>query len=77
MDQLEPWARLWEGSVAAAFLGAYHETVAPVGLLPESQAGTEALLRAYLLDKAFYELLYELNHRPAWVRIPLWGLASL
>jgi len=35
------------------------------------------LLAAYLLDKALYELTYELNNRPAWVRIPLIGILSL
>jgi maltose alpha-D-glucosyltransferase/alpha-amylase len=77
VDQLEPWARLWERSAASAFLVAYRETISPRGLLPESPAASEALLRAYQVDKALYELMYELNHRPAWVRIPLWGLASL
>ena len=33
-----------------------------------------AMLGVYLIDKALYELLYELDNRPTWVRIPLWGL---
>ncbi len=75
--QLEPWARLWERSASAAFLDAYRAGIAGHGLLPESPAADDALLRAYLVDKALYELHYELNNRPAWVRIPLWGLSSL
>jgi maltose alpha-D-glucosyltransferase / alpha-amylase len=35
------------------------------------------LLEAYVLDKALYELVYELNNRPAWVSIPLHGILSL
>ena len=35
------------------------------------------LLNAYLLEKALYELLYELNNRHAWVRIPLAGILTL
>ncbi len=37
----------------------------------------QRLLKAYLLEKSLYELLYELNNRPAWVRIPLAGILSL
>jgi len=45
-------------------------------LLPTPAQG-HALLNAYLLEKALYELLYELNNRPAWVRIPLSGILAL
>ena len=74
---LEPWARLWERAACTAFLNAYKETTAAdPALLPErSQA--QALLSAYLLEKALYELLYELNNRPNWVRIPLAGILAL
>ncbi len=75
--QLEPWARLWDQLVSATFLDAYRKSIAGHGLLPDSAAAEEALLRAYLVDKTLYELHYELNNRPRWVRIPLWGLASL
>ena len=37
----------------------------------------EQLLEIYVLDKALYELMYELNNRPAWVRIPLAGILAL
>jgi predicted trehalose synthase len=35
------------------------------------------MLELYVLDKAVYELQYELNNRPDWVRVPLWGLLQL
>jgi maltose alpha-D-glucosyltransferase/alpha-amylase len=35
------------------------------------------MLRAYMLEKALYELAYELNNRPAWLHIPLTGLLRL
>jgi maltose alpha-D-glucosyltransferase/alpha-amylase len=69
--RLEPWARVWEQAASAAFLRAYRETAASGSFLPADPAGLAALLNAYVLDKAFYEVLYELNHRPAWVWIPL------
>jgi maltose alpha-D-glucosyltransferase / alpha-amylase len=46
-------------------------------LLPSSAAAVRALLDLYLLEKAFYELVYELNSRPDWVKIPLMGISSL
>jgi maltose alpha-D-glucosyltransferase/alpha-amylase len=74
---LEPWARMWQNSVCTSFLNAYRQTIgANRSLLPEPQQA-DALLSAYLLEKALYELLYELNNRPTWVRIPLSGILSL
>jgi maltose alpha-D-glucosyltransferase/alpha-amylase len=72
-DRLEPWARLWEQAASASFLRAYRQTAGP-RLLPADPQACRALLEAYLLDKACYEVLYELNHRPAWVWIPLRSL---
>ncbi|WP_089409345.1 maltose alpha-D-glucosyltransferase [Granulicella rosea] len=74
---LEPWAKLWQNTVSTAFLRAWSETVsAKRGLIP-SAPRAQALLNAYLLEKALYELLYELNNRPDWVRIPLAGILAL
>jgi maltose alpha-D-glucosyltransferase/alpha-amylase len=75
--RLEPWARLWERSVASEFLRAYRAALAGTGVVPEGDAAFQRLLEVYLLEKALYELLYELNNRPAWVGIPLAGLAEL
>ena len=76
VDRLEPWARLWERSTGAAFRRAYADVLAGSDLLPSTEAGLSALLDAYLIDKALAELVSELDHRPASVRIPLWGLLS-
>ena len=75
--RLEPWAQLWERSAAAAFLRAYRETAQGAEFLPADTADFQKLLDVFLLDKALYEILYELNARPAWVRIPLMGIMSL
>ncbi len=71
---LEAWAKLWLNAVSTEFLRAYKTTIGANAQLigPPEQAQT--LLNAYLLEKALYELLYELNNRPAWVRIPLAGI---
>ena len=79
-ERLEPWTRLWEQSVCGAFLRAYRLTLQAAGgggLLPRDANAFEQLLEIYVLDKALYELVYELNNRPAWVRIPLAGILAL
>ncbi len=74
---LEPWARFWERSVSAEFLRAYRQAAHGADFLPADESDFQNLLDAFLLDKALYEVLYELNSRPAWVRIPLMGIMSL
>jgi len=74
---LEPWAELWYSWASAAFLRAYLGTAGSALFVPRDPAALDVLLRAFLLDKAFYELAYELSARPAWLRIPLLGILSL
>jgi maltose alpha-D-glucosyltransferase/alpha-amylase len=76
-DRLAAWAILWQNSASAEFLRAYRETIAVNPALLPSPQGSQTLLGAYLLEKALYELLYELNNRPAWLRIPLAGILTL
>ena len=77
--RLAPWADSWEESVRTAFLDAYLAEIraGEAGLLPSDPKAFEAALRAFELDKALYELTYELGHRPGWVGIPLGGLSRL
>jgi maltose alpha-D-glucosyltransferase/alpha-amylase len=75
--RLEPWAQLWERFVAAEFLRAYRDTAQGAEFLPASSINFRKLLNVFLLDKALYEILYELNSRPGWVRIPMLGMMSL
>jgi maltose alpha-D-glucosyltransferase / alpha-amylase len=75
--RLEPWAHLWEQSVSSAFLRTYCEYARGVEVVPSEPRVFEQLLEAYVIDKAFYELVYELNNRPGWVMIPLTGILSL
>jgi maltose alpha-D-glucosyltransferase/alpha-amylase len=77
LECLMPWARLWERSVTAEFLRSYRATARQSYYLPDDLADFRKLLEAYMLDKALYELLYELNNRPAWARIPIEGILSL
>jgi maltose alpha-D-glucosyltransferase/alpha-amylase len=76
-SHLAAWALFWQNSTSTEFLCAYRETIAAnPALLPSTQQ-SQSLLGAYLLEKALYELLYELNNRPEWLRIPLAGILSL
>ena len=76
-DHLAAWALFWQNSTSSEFLRAYREIIAAnPALLPSTQQ-SQSLLSAYLLEKALYELLYELNNRPAWLRIPLAGILTL
>jgi maltose alpha-D-glucosyltransferase/alpha-amylase len=76
-ERLVPWADFWQRWVSAAFLRAYWTTAASAPFLPAEPRSAAALLDAFMLAKAFYELVYELNNRPDWVRIPLRGILSL
>jgi maltose alpha-D-glucosyltransferase/alpha-amylase len=73
---LQPWIAGWEALAGSIFLASYVDTIADAALLPQGRS-FDLLLRALLLDKAFYELSYELNNRPDWVDIPLDGLLRL
>ena len=66
--RLRPWAELWYQWVSAAFLRTYR---AGFHFVPADTAAFAQLLDAFLVEKMFYELHYELNNRPDWVRIPL------
>jgi maltose alpha-D-glucosyltransferase/alpha-amylase len=74
---LEGWALYWERWVSAAFLQAYLRRVHGADLLPASRDERAVLLDSYLLEKAIYEMGYELNNRPDWLRIPLRGMRQI
>jgi maltose alpha-D-glucosyltransferase/alpha-amylase len=74
---LRYWAQFWYIWVSAAFLKTYLEKIEPSGLLPKDPEQISVLLDAFLLDKALYEVGYELNNRPDWVKVPIQGLLQL
>jgi maltose alpha-D-glucosyltransferase / alpha-amylase len=75
-DRLRAWAQFWYSHVSAAFLGEYFAVIQP-GLLPGEPEHRRILLDSYLLEKAIYEISYELNNRPEWLTVPLRGVLSL
>ncbi len=74
---LEPQAREWESAVAGVFLAAYHDATTGASFVPGDPSGRERLLRLLMIDKALYELEYELNNRPGWILVPVEGLIRL
>jgi maltose alpha-D-glucosyltransferase/alpha-amylase len=74
---LKPWSLLWYVWSSAAFLKAYLECVGNAPLLPANRNQLRALLDALLIDKAVYEIGYEINNRPKWLAVPLNGMLQL
>jgi maltose alpha-D-glucosyltransferase/alpha-amylase len=75
--RLEQWGRLWQTWISAAFVKGYLSAAGSAPFLPSDPVQRATLLDLFLMDKAFYELAYELNNRPDWVRIPLRGIVEL
>jgi maltose alpha-D-glucosyltransferase/alpha-amylase len=74
---LERWADLWYREMSSVFLRSYLKTTANAPFIPDDTTDLEVFLRAYLLDKAVYEIGYELNSRPDWVVIPIRGIKHI
>jgi maltose alpha-D-glucosyltransferase / alpha-amylase len=74
---LEPWAAIWYHCVSGVFLTSYLATTERSAFLPKERGQLEALLRFFLLEKAIYELGYELNNRPEWAVIPMRGIEHI
>jgi maltose alpha-D-glucosyltransferase / alpha-amylase len=75
--QLEQWAELWYEFVSGYYLSKYLKKVNGFDFIPEDKESFDILLETFLLEKAIYELKYELNNRPDWVMIPLRGIKSI
>lgn len=73
----ESWAALWENGTCRAFLRGYQKKIHENPRLMPKPEACQTLLDCYLLEKALYEMTYELNNRPSWVRIPLSGILAL
>jgi maltose alpha-D-glucosyltransferase/alpha-amylase len=77
LPYLDSWANHWYVWVSAVFVKIYLAQTAGGGFLPHTREEIEILLDALLLEKAIYELGYELNNRPDWVKIPIRGIRQL
>ena len=68
---------IWRERSAATFVDTYRKTVADHPLWPGDARKADRLLDFFLLEKAFYEIGYELAHRPEWLRVPLTGIVRI
>ncbi|TVP80288.1 maltose alpha-D-glucosyltransferase [Thioalkalivibrio sp.] len=76
-ERLLPHLREWEKAAAAAFVGGYREAAAGCPSSPADIAAADRLTDLFVMEKALYELRYELDHRLDWVGIPIDGLLNL
>ncbi len=67
----------WRDRSVAAFLAAYREFMTDPRLWPAERPAAERMLNFFLLEKAVYEIEYELAHRPDWLRVPLTGMLRI
>jgi maltose alpha-D-glucosyltransferase/alpha-amylase len=75
--QLKPWARFWDLWVSVSFLKGYLEATENASFTPKSQDEFNLMLSVHTLEKAIYELGYELNNRPNWVDVPIAGILQI
>jgi maltose alpha-D-glucosyltransferase/alpha-amylase len=75
-QNLRAWAEVWAQWVSERFLDEYLKIADGAAFLPPTRVEMMALLQLQLLEKAVYELGYELNNRPDWVAIPLEGISK-
>jgi len=71
---LSEWVEPWYLYVSGVFLRAYLETVNGASFVPADQEDLATILDIFLLEKAVYEIGYEINNRPAWLSIPVRGV---
>jgi maltose alpha-D-glucosyltransferase/alpha-amylase len=71
------WGRFWQVWVSSIYLTSYLEEARKAGFLDAGPEEIELLLDIYMIEKAVYEVGYELNHRPDWLNVPLQGILEL
>ena len=76
-SKLIPFIEQWYHYMSGFFMKSYLKTVEGSAFVPGNKEDLETLMTTFLLEKAIYELNYELNNRPGWVMIPLRGIEQL
>ncbi|WP_299754370.1 maltose alpha-D-glucosyltransferase [uncultured Pontibacter sp.] len=74
VDYLEAWAEQWYHYASGFYMHSYLGKTMGTGIVPAKEEDFEILIHTFLLEKAIYELGYELNNRPDWVLIPIRGI---
>lgn len=73
----QKWAEFWSQWTSTQFLATYVKTIGQAEFATQGAEEIKSLLDVFLLEKAVYELAYELNNRPTWVRVPLGGILRI
>jgi maltose alpha-D-glucosyltransferase/alpha-amylase len=76
-EKLEVHLHIWSRWAGIEYLKAYLDKMQSSGLLPKEERQIEVVLKMFLLEKALYEVGYELRNRPEWVNIPLSGVLDV
>jgi maltose alpha-D-glucosyltransferase / alpha-amylase len=74
---LKPWLEAWYKTVRQIFIESYLETAGNASFIPDEKDQLNDLIAVYTIEKAVYELDYEINNRPDWLHIPLTGLKMI
>lgn len=77
IEKLLPHVEQWYHYMSGFFMKSYLETVGEASFVPKATEDLEIMLQTFLMQKAVYELNYELNNRPDWVLVPLRGIKSI
>jgi maltose alpha-D-glucosyltransferase/alpha-amylase len=75
--KLTPYAEQWYHYMSGFFMKAYLETVQGSAFIPKDKEDMDILMTTFLLEKAIYEVNYEINNRPDWLIIPLRGIKAI
>ncbi|CAN5565548.1 maltose alpha-D-glucosyltransferase [soil metagenome] len=76
LEEIEGWVRIWQRNVREAFLEGYEEGAREADSYPDDEHARQ-LIDLFTLEKALYEIRYELENRPDWVGIPIKGVLDL
>lgn len=77
VNKLIPFVEQWYHYMSGFFMQAYLETVKGNNFIPNNEEDLNILMQTFLMQKAIYELNYELNNRPTWVLVPLRGIKAI
>jgi maltose alpha-D-glucosyltransferase/alpha-amylase len=74
--RLEPWANFWQAWSSWSFLSGYLDAAGTAPFVPKTTEELRILLDAFVMEKAIYELGYELNNRPDWAVVPMRAISQ-
>ena len=77
LSRLLGYAKLWESAMSSLFLRTYCDRAHGAAFLPQDNGHLKELLDLYVWERMLYELRYEIDNRPAWIRIPLQSIAGM